>query len=224
MQFHSNVARILRGDYGPIFAQHWFSQHSLADKPLQPQEVLSWTTEGSLRTTHYYYLSRLGMVAAVILTASGCATTKDLNILRAQMSDQVAAVRNDVVQSLQDVEGLKTDITSPKSLGMAPDQIKGRFDGLQTTLQSLQTEAESYRVTLKNLRGDFNGFKAAQEGLVLETNRLRRSVGSIEQGMLHQLQFEVTLARGRIKQLEHVIDSLQKPVPPGKEGVHPSKS
>ncbi|MGQ0694484.1 MAG: hypothetical protein ACT4OL_02775, partial [Nitrospiraceae bacterium] len=79
------------------------------------------------------------MVAAVILTASGCATTKDLNILRAQMSDQVAAVRNDVVQSLQAVEGLKTDLTSPKFLGMAPDQLKGRFDGLQTTLQSLQT-------------------------------------------------------------------------------------
>ena len=47
------------------------------------------------------------------------------------------------------------------------------------------------------------------------------SVGSLEQGMLHQLQIEVTLARERIKQLEQVIESLQKtaPVEKGKEGA-----
>lgn len=50
-----------------------------------------------------------------------------------------------------------------------------------------------------------------------ETDRLRASVGSIGQGMIHQLQVEVNLARERIKQLEQVIESLQKPEPSLKE-------
>jgi hypothetical protein len=50
------------------------------------------------------------------------------------------------------------------------------------------------------------------------------SVGSIEQGMIHQLQTEVTLARERIKQLEQVIESLQKAPPQAKEGLRAPKS
>jgi hypothetical protein len=39
--------------------------------------------------------------------------------------------------------------------------------------------------------------------------------------MMHQLQMEVTLSRERIKQLEQVIESLQKssPAEQGKEGT-----
>jgi hypothetical protein len=49
------------------------------------------------------------------------------------------------------------------------------------------------------------------------------SVGSIEQGMIHQLQTEVSLARERIKQLEQVIERLQKATPQAKERVRPPK-
>ena len=161
--------------------------------------------------------SVVGLLAALI---SGCATTKDLDTLRAQVNDQVAAVRTDAAQSRQAVEGLKTDVVLLKSLGVAVDSLKSRLDGMQTTVQVLQTEAESHRTTLGNLRVDFREFRVAHEGVAKETDRLRMSIGSIEQGMMHQLQMEVTLARERIKQLEQVIESLSKsgPVEKGKEG------
>lgn len=88
-------------------------------------------------------------------------------------------------------------------------------------MQGLQTESDSHRTTLGNLRVDFKEFRVAHEGVVKETDRLRMSVGSLEQGMMHQLQMEVTLSRERIKQLEQVIESLQKnsPAEKGKEGT-----
>lgn len=60
-------------------------------------------------------------------------------------------------------------------------------------------------------RADFKEFRVA----------LRLCVGSLEPGMMHQLQMNVTLARERIKQLEQMIESLQKSVPAemGKEGT-----
>jgi hypothetical protein len=44
--------------------------------------------------------------------------------------------------------------------------------------------------------------------------------------MMHQLQMNVTLARERIKQLEQMIESLQKSVPAemGKKEPHGTKS
>ena len=167
---------------------------------------------------------RLGVMTVLALMAAGCATTKDLNTLRAQLSEEVAAVRNEAVQSRQSVEALKTDVTLLKSLGVAVDTMKGRLDGLQATVQALQTEAESHRAALTSLRDDFKDVKVAHEGVARETDRLRMSVGSIEQGMIHQLQTEVTLARERIKQLEQVIESLQKAPPQAKEGLRAPKS
>lgn len=161
-----------------------------------------------------------GVVGLIAVLTSGCATTKDLDTLRAQVNDQVAAVRSDAAQSRQAVEALKTDVVLLKSLGIAVDSLKSRLDGVQTTVQWLQTEAESHRTTLGNLRVDFKEFRVAHEGVAKETDRLRMSVVSLEQGMMHQLQMEVTLARERIKQLEQVIESLPKsgPVDKGKEG------
>jgi chromosome segregation ATPase len=148
-----------------------------------------------------------------VLLAPGCATTKDLDQLRAQLNDQVAVVRSDAAQSRQAVDALKTDVMLLKSLGVAVDSLKNRFDAAQATLQGLQTESDSHRTTLGNLRVDFKEFRFAHEGVARETDRLRMSVGSLEQGMMHQLQMEVTLARERIKQLEQVIESLQKSSP-----------
>lgn len=163
----------------------------------------------------------LGMAGLAVVLVSGCATTKDLDTLRAQLSDQVTAVRNDAAQSRQAVDTLRTDVTLLKSLGVVVDSLKSRLDGVQTTLQGLQAESESHRTILGNLRGDFKEFRVAHEGVAKETDRLRMSVGSLEQGMMHQLQMEVTLARERIKQLEQVIESLQKsgPAEKGKEGT-----
>lgn len=164
--------------------------------------------------------SLLGPVAVLAVLITGCATTKDLDTLRAQMNDQVAAVRSDAAQSRQAVEALKTDVVLLKSLGVAVDSLKNRLDGVQSTVQGLQTESDSHRTTLGNLRVDFKEFRVAHESVAKETDRLRMSVGSLEQGMMHQLQMEVTLARERIKQLEQVIESLQKsgPVEKGKDG------
>jgi len=164
---------------------------------------------------------RWGLVGLAVLLAPGCATTKDLDTLRAQLNDQVAAVRSDAAQSHQAVDALKTDVTLLKSLGVAVDSLRSRFDAAQATLQGLQTESDSHRTTLGNLRVDFKEFRVAHEGVVKETDRLRMSVGSLEQGMMHQLQMEVTLSRERIKQLEQVIESLQKnsPAGKGKEGT-----
>lgn len=166
------------------------------------------------------FLNRLSAALAGMVLVAGCATTQDLDQLRAQVNDQISAVRSDAAQSRQAVDALKTDVTLLKSLGVAVDSLKSRLDGLQSTVQALQTEAESHRTTLGNLRVDFKEFKVAQEGVAKETDRLRMSVGSLEQGMMHQLQMEVTLARERIKQLEQMIESLQKSVPPekGKDG------
>lgn len=105
------------------------------------------------------------------------------------------------------------------------DSLKSRLDVAQATLQGLQTESDSHRTILGNLRVDFKEFRVAHEGVARETDRLRMSVGSLEQGMMHQLQMEVTLARERIKQLEQVIESLQKsgPADKGREGTAPPK-
>lgn len=154
-----------------------------------------------------------GLVGLAVLLASGCATTKDLDTLRAQLNDQVMAARSDAAQSRQAVDALKTDVILLKSLGVAVDSLKSRLDVAQATLQGLQTESDSQRTTLGNLRVDFKEFRVAHEGVARETDRLRMSVGSLEQGLMHQLQMEVTLARERIKQLEQVIESLQKSAP-----------
>ena len=154
-----------------------------------------------------------GLVGLAVLLAPGCATTKDLDTLRAQLNDQVEAVRSDAAQSRQAVDALKTDVILLKSLGVAMDSLKSRFDAAQAMLQGLQTESDSHRTILGNLRVDFKEFRVAQEGVAKETDRLRMSVSSLEQGMMHQLQMEVTLARERIKQLEQVIESLQKSAP-----------
>ncbi len=163
----------------------------------------------------------LGMVGLAAVLVSGCVTTKDLDALRAQLNDQVTAVRNDAAQSRHAVDALRTDMTLLKSLGVVVDSLKSRLDGVQTTLQGLQAESESHRTILGNLRVDFKEFRVAHEGVAKETDRLRMSVGSLEQGMMHQLQMEVTLARERIKQLEQVIEGLQKsgPTEKGKEGT-----
>ena len=168
---------------------------------------------------------RWGLVGLAVLLAPGCASTKDLDTLRAQLNDQVAAVRSDAAQSRQAVDALKTDVVLLKSLGVALDSLKSRVDVAQAMLQGLQTETESHRTTLGNLRVDLKEFRTAHEGVVKETDRLRMSVGSLEQGMMHQLQMEVTLARERIKQLEQVIESLQKtsPAEKGKGGNAPPK-
>jgi chromosome segregation ATPase len=162
-----------------------------------------------------------GIVGFAVLLAPGCATTKDLDTLRAQLNDQVAAVRSDAAQSRQAVDALKTDVMLLKSLGVAVDSLKSRVDVAQATLQGLQIESDSHRTTLGNLRVDFKEFRVAHEGVAKETDRLRMSVGSLEQGMMHQLQMEVTLAQERIKQLEQVIESLRKssPAEKGKGGT-----
>lgn len=166
-----------------------------------------------------------GLWGCVAVLASGCATTKDLDTLRAQVMDQVAAVRSDAAQSRQAVELLKTDVVLLKSLGVAVDTLRSRLDAVQMTGQALQTEVETHRAMLNNFRVDFKEFRVAHEGVAKETDRLRMSVGSLEQGMLHQLQTEITLARERIKQLEQVIENLQKtsPAEKGKEGTAPPK-
>lgn len=158
------------------------------------------------------------IVGLTLVLSSGCATTKDLDSLRAQINEQVAAVRTDAAQSRQAVEELKADVILLKSLGVAVDSLKNRLDGVQTTVQGLQSESESHRTTIGNLRVDFKEFRVAHEGVAKETERLRMSVGSLEQGMMHQLQMEVTLARERIKQLEQMMENLQKTAPAQKEG------
>ena len=165
--------------------------------------------------------SHMGVLWLAMLLVSGCATTKDLDTLRAQLNDQMTTVRSDAAQSRQAVDALKTDVSLLKSLGVAVDSLKSRLDVAQASLSSLQTESDSHRTTLGNLRVDFKEYRAAHEAVARETDRLRMSVGSLEQGMLHQLQMEVTLARERIKQLEQVIESLQKisPAEKGKEGA-----
>ena len=136
---------------------------------------------------------RWGLVGLAVLLAPGCATTKDLDTLRAQLNDQVAVVQSDAAQSRQAVDALKTDVTLIKSIGVAVDSLKSRFDAAQAALQ----------------------------GVTKETERLRMSIGSVEQGMMHQLQMEMMLARERIKQLEQIIESLQKsnPAEKDKEGT-----
>jgi len=122
------------------------------------------------------------LAGMAVLVAPGCATTKDLDALQTQLSEQVAAVRVEAAQSRQAVETLKMDILLLKSLGIAVDNLKNRFDATQTTLQ----------------------------GVAKETDRLRTNVGALDQGITHQLQMEMTLARERVKQLEQLIDSVKK--------------
>jgi hypothetical protein len=152
---------------------------------------------------------RWGLVGLAVLLASGCASTKDLDTLRTQLNDEVATVRSDTAQSRQDVDALKTDVVLLKSLGVAVDSLKGRLDVAQATLQEMQTESDFQRTILGNLRVDFKEFRVGQEGVAKETDRLRMSVSSLEQGMMHQLQMEVTLYQERIKQPEQVMESLK---------------
>lgn len=122
------------------------------------------------------------LAGLAILLASGCATTKDLETVQAQLSEQVATARTEAAQSRQAVEAVKSDILLLKSLGIAVDNLKARLDASQGTLQ----------------------------GVAKETDRLRLSVGSLEQGLLHELHMEMTLARERVKQLEQLLDSMKK--------------
>lgn len=190
------------------------------------QEVM---TPSALRALSFSAMpsraSRLSMLWLAMLLVSGCATTKDLDTLRVQVNDQMTTVRTEAAQSRQAVDALKTDVSLLKSLGVAVDSLKSRLDVAQASLQGLQTESDSHRTTLGNLRVDFKEYRVAHEAVAKETDRLRMSVGSLEQGMLHQLQMEVTLARERIKRLEQVIESLRKsaPVEKGKEGPAPPK-
>ena len=183
---------------------------------MAPPALRTYSSSARLSRT-----SRMGVLWLAMLLISGCATTKDLDTLRAQLNDQMTAVRSDAAQSRQAVDALKTDVSLLKSLGVAVDSLKSRLDVAQASLQGLQTESDSHRTTLGNLRVDFKEYRVAHEAVAKETDRLRMSVGSLEQGMLHQLQMEVTLARERIKQLEQVIESLQKSAPAekGKEGA-----
>jgi len=139
---------------------------------------------------------RWGLVGLAVLLAPGCASTKDLDTLRAQLNDQVAAVRSDAAQSRQAVDALKTDVVLLKSLGVTVDSLKSRVDVTQATLQGLQTESDSHRTILGNLRVDFKEFKVGQEGVAKETDRLRMSVSSLEQGMMHQLQMDQATGAG----------------------------
>jgi outer membrane murein-binding lipoprotein Lpp len=163
------------------------------------------------------FLHRGGLALVGMVVITGCVTTKDLDQLRTYVNNQVSVIRNDTAQSRQAVEALKVDVTLLKSLGIAVDSLKSQLEGMQATIQALQTDMESHRTTLDDLRIDFKEFKVAHEGVAKETDRLRMSVVSLEQGMMHQLQIEVTLARERIKQLEHMIERLQQATPPEKE-------
>ena len=71
------------------------------------------------------------LVGLTVLLAPGCATTKDLDTLRAQLNDQVAAVQSDATQSRQAIDALKTDVMLLKSLGIAVDSLKSRVDAAQ---------------------------------------------------------------------------------------------
>jgi hypothetical protein len=92
--------------------------------------------------------SRMGVLWLVMLLVSGCATTKDLDTLRAQLNDQMTTVRSDAAQSRQAVDALKTDVSLLKSLGVAVDSLKSRLDVAQASLQGLQTESDSPRTPL----------------------------------------------------------------------------
>ena len=70
---------------------------------------------------------------------------------------------------------------------------------------------------------DFKEFRVAHEGIAKETDRLRMSVGSLQQDMMHQLQMKVRLSRERLKQLEQVIESLQKNSPAEKARTEPRR-
>jgi chromosome segregation ATPase len=154
----------------------------------------------------------------LILLVVGCATHKDLQEVRTDVGNQLSGMRSDLTQFREGLESMRSDVALLKSLGVAVDTVKGRVDTIQGTVQGLQSEADSHRSAISTLRSDFREVKVAHEGVVRETDRLRVTVGSIEQGMIHQLQVEVNLARERIKQLEQVIESLQKTGPPQKEG------
>ncbi len=159
---------------------------------------------------------RWGFVGVVVLLVSGCASTKDLDTLRTQLNDDMAAVRSDTAQSRQAVDALKTDVMLLKSLGVAVDSLKGRLDLAQATLQGMQAESDFQRTILGNLRVDFKEFRVVQEGVAKETDRLRMSVSSVEQGLMHQLQIEVKLYQEQIQQLEQVMESLKKSSSAGK--------
>jgi chromosome segregation ATPase len=155
------------------------------------------------RTNSFSSVLSLAVISLVSMVATGCATSKDVNALRAEVNNQVATIRSDVAQTRQgveavkvdaaqtrrdveavrvdatqtrrDVEAVKADVVQVKALGVAVNSLKSRLDGVQWTVQELQTEAGTQRTTL-----------------------------------IQQLQVEVTLARERIKQAEELIDQLKK--------------
>ena len=141
------------------------------------------------RTNSFSGILSLAVIWLVSMVATGCATSKDVNALRAEVNDQVATIRSDAAQTRQgveavkvdaaqtrrDVEAVKADLVQVKSLGVAVNSLKSRLDGVQSTVQELRTETGTQRTTL-----------------------------------IQQLQVEVTLARERIKQAEELIDQLKK--------------
>jgi chromosome segregation ATPase len=144
------------------------------------------------RSKSFSGVMSLAAIWLVSMAATGCATSKDVDALRAEASDQIATVRSDVAQTRQAVEAVKADmaqtrqaveavkadVAQVKSLGAAVDSLKGRLDNVQLTVQGLQTEAETQRTA-----------------------------------QLRQFQVEVALARERIKQMEQLIEDLQKTIP-----------
>ncbi|WP_447862953.1 hypothetical protein [Nitrospira calida] len=164
----------------------------------------------------------LSILSFTCLLLFGCVTPRDLQEIRTDVSNQLSVLRTDIAQVRQGLETTKADVALLRSLGMVVDAMKGRLDGIQTTVQGLQTESESHRTAISTIRGDFREFKVAHEAVAKETDRLRGVVGSLEQGMIFQLQVEVNLARDRIKQLEQIIENLQRQTPP-KEGASQPK-
>ncbi len=141
------------------------------------------------RTNSFSAILSLAVIWLVSMAATGCATNKDVDALRAEVDDQVATIRSDTVQTRQgveamkvdaaqtrrDVEAVKADVVQVKALSVAVNSLKSRLDSVQSTVQELQTDAGTQRTTL-----------------------------------IQQLQVEVTLARERIKQAEDLIDQLKK--------------
>lgn len=97
------------------------------------------------------------LLIASALLSTGCATTKNLDTFQVQ--------RYGAAQSHQAVDVLKTEVVLLKSLRVVVDILKGRFDGVQTALQS---EVESHRTAFSNLRVNFKEFKVAHENAPTE--------------------------------------------------------
>ena len=141
------------------------------------------------RTNSFPTILPLSGILLVSMVATGCATSKDVDALRAEINDQVVSIRSDTAKTRQgveavkvdaaqtrrDVDAVKADVAQVKALGATVSSLKNRLDSVQSTVQGLQTESGAQRTTL-----------------------------------MHQLQLDVMLARERIKQAEELLDQLQK--------------